>query len=191
MLLISTDSDEVIVVVTLLDDSDEPVEDLVFDSSGLEIALKKPTDSTWTTLTLVTMTVGTWVDSGFAEEAGQDGRYQLGLPASFVTTEGADLRITIPGVSKKRYGKLVELMTGFGPGADNVTVTITQDSVPQDNVAVWLSASDGGPTVAGTRYTNSSGQVTFKLTAGSTYYLNAQKDGMESIDNESFVAVAD
>lgn len=43
----------------------------------------------------------------------------------------------------------------------------------------------------GTSQTNSSGEVTFLLDAGLTYYLWMRKDGIKSINGQSFVAVAD
>ena len=81
-----------------------------------------------------------------------------------------------------------------GPGADPVTITITDSethlAIP--DAQVWISSDSGGDIViAGYLTTNSSGQVTFYLDAGVTYYLWMQKDGHASINGESFVAVAD
>jgi hypothetical protein len=80
----------------------------------------------------------------------------------------------------------------IGSGADSVTLNIKEggDNVP--DAQVWVTSDSAGATVvAGTVTTNSSGDVTFMLDAGSTYYLWMQKDGYNSIQGQSFVAVAD
>jgi hypothetical protein len=81
-----------------------------------------------------------------------------------------------------------------GIGADEVTITWTNTTtgLPVSDGDVWITSdSAGNNVVAGTLQTNSSGQVTFLLDAGSTYYFWAQKDGVNSVNGQSFVAVAD
>jgi hypothetical protein len=79
-----------------------------------------------------------------------------------------------------------------GPGADQVTITISDDGVPIENANVWISTDAGGAAViAGTLTTNALGQVTFLLTDGATYYLWAQKAGMKSIQGQLFTASGD
>lgn len=81
-----------------------------------------------------------------------------------------------------------------GPGADSVTITWTNSTTgqPVADGDVWISTdSDGAHVVAGTLQTDSGGRATFMLDAGNTYYLWAQKDGVNAIKGQSFVAVAD
>jgi hypothetical protein len=83
-----------------------------------------------------------------------------------------------------------------GAGASSCTMTITLTGLvggtPVADADVWITSNSGGSTVvAGTKQTNSSGQCTFLLDAGVTYYLWAQKDGWQGIAGTSFVAVAD
>jgi hypothetical protein len=79
-----------------------------------------------------------------------------------------------------------------GKGADLCTMTITIGGVPQSDCDVWITTDSAGNDVyAGTLQTNSSGQVTFLLDDGETYYLWAQKQGMNSIRGEAFEAEAD
>lgn len=79
-----------------------------------------------------------------------------------------------------------------GPGADEVTITVTVAGNPVADADVWITSDAAGTTVvAGTLQTDSNGQATFLLDAGSTYYLWVQKDGINSIQGQSFVAVAD
>lgn len=100
----------------------------------------------------------------------------------------ASLSIDLGVLDSKRAGELV------GSGADQVTVTIT-DSATSNPIAdadVWVTADAAGTSVvAGTLQTNSQGKATFLLDAGTTYYLWAQKNGINSIAGTAFVAVAD
>ena len=78
-----------------------------------------------------------------------------------------------------------------GPGASSNTMTInnTDTGLPVADADVWISTDAAGNNfVAGTLQTNSSGQVTFLLDSGVTYYLWAQKDGVNPIQGTSFVA---
>jgi len=58
-----------------------------------------------------------------------------------------------------------------GPGSELCTITVKdQSGNPLDGVAVWITSDEAGvDVVAGKKYTNSSGQVTFMLDPG-TYY---------------------
>jgi hypothetical protein len=78
-----------------------------------------------------------------------------------------------------------------GGGAVTLTIHDTGGTdIPDADVWVRGSSSTGGPIVqSGT--TNASGQVTFTLTAGATYYLWREKSGVNFTNPVSFVAVAD
>lgn len=79
-----------------------------------------------------------------------------------------------------------------GPGADSVTINIKSDAVNVADADVWITADEAGTnTVAGTLQTNAGGNVTFLLDEGETYYLWMQKDSINSIQGEEFVAEAD
>jgi hypothetical protein len=80
-----------------------------------------------------------------------------------------------------------------GAGAESVTITWTDGSGnPVADGDVWITTDAAGSNVvAGTLQTNTSGQATFMLDAGETYYLFAQHSGYNSIRGQSFVAVAD
>lgn len=80
-----------------------------------------------------------------------------------------------------------------GPGADAVTLTITDDvGIPITQAKVWITTTTHPDSVyAGYLLTNSQGEATFMLNAGDDYYLWMQKSGYRSIDGEPFTAVAD
>lgn len=95
--------------------------------------------------------------------------------------------------SDEAIADAVALLSGStGSGADNVTVNIKVAGVNVADADVWITSdSAGANVVAGTLQTDSNGNATFLLDAGNTYYLFAQKDGMNPIIGQSFVAVAD
>lgn len=79
-----------------------------------------------------------------------------------------------------------------GAGASVVTITWTSGGNPVADGDVWITSDAAGANVvAGTLQTNSNGKATFMLDAGSTYFLFAQKDSINSIRGQSFTAVAD
>ena len=95
----------VLVDVRLLNDNGTPNTGLLFNTAGLDVEYKKQEDSSWTSLTLVTMTLGTWVDSGFIEDG--DGWYQIGLPSAAIDP-GKETRIRVSTTGNdKRYGSVV------------------------------------------------------------------------------------
>lgn len=79
----------------------------------------------------------------------------------------------------------------IGPGADPVTVRVLIADEPVPDADVWVTSDEeGDTTVAGTLQTDSSGLAVFMLDYGSTYYLWAQKDGVNAIRGQEFVASA-
>ncbi len=81
-----------------------------------------------------------------------------------------------------------------GAGADHVTVGPFQhaDGTPVADASVWITSDAAGlHVVAGTLRSNASGEATFLLNAGSTYYLFMTKVGETPIVGRSFVAEAD
>lgn len=79
-----------------------------------------------------------------------------------------------------------------GSGADEVTITISKDGSPVADADVWITNdSAGSNVVAGTKQTDSNGDVIFLLDHGATYYLFMQKDGCEPIIGQAFVASRD
>jgi hypothetical protein len=67
-----------------------------------------------------------------------------------------------------------------GRGADEGSITIRDEvtQVPVADADVWVTSNLAGTAVvAGTKQTDSEGQVTFWLDTGNTYYIWCQKDG--------------
>lgn len=81
----------------------------------------------------------------------------------------------------------------FGASGDPTTLTIkNQASVVIPGAAVWVSSDSAGRSVvAGTAFTLSNGNVTFRLSNGQTYYLWMTKSGEQPINGQAFVAVKD
>lgn len=123
----------------------------------------------------------TFPDAAFAEgslsvaiNGTVDGGVVLGYPIGLTDTGGGS-------------GSVV------GPGADAVTLDFElPGDVPIADADVWITSDAAGMTViAGTLQTNSEGRVTFRLDDGCTYYAWLQKDGVNSIQGQAFVAERD
>jgi len=111
------------------------------------------------------------------------------LPTASENADAVDAKLTTEHGAGEWAGGGSDLM---GPGSDSVSIYIKDDGTGVDNVSVWITSdSAGSEVIAGTLTTDGAGKVTFLLTAGTTYYLWAQKSGKMSIMGQSFVAVAD
>jgi hypothetical protein len=146
-----------------------------------------------------------WWDStsqSFQDEpARQTTSTTIATELAAVRTDTEDLQARTPAAleggrmpAKLSQEDIDEITGGIsGPGADECTLTINDpDDDPIADADVWLSSdADGDTVVAGTRQTDSNGRVTFMLDDGASYYLWAQKDGINAIEGELFVAEAD
>jgi hypothetical protein len=74
-----------------------------------------------------------------------------------------------------------------------VTLTIRDSSNnPIPDADAWITSDAAGSVVvAGTLRTNASGEATFLLDDGESYYLWMQRSGYNSIQGEQFTASAD
>ena len=87
---------------------------------------------------------------------------------------------------------LVDTSATGGAGADATTLDLKVGGVALADADVWLTSDSAGNTVvAGTKQSDSNGEVLFMLDNGNTYYIWAQKDGYNAIQGESFTASAD
>lgn len=77
---------------------------------------------------------------------------------------------------------------GVGSGALSCTWTQKDDGdQPMDNVQVWITTDEAGANVvAGTKLTNTSGEVTFMLDAG-TYYVWRERGGYNFTNPQTWV----
>jgi hypothetical protein len=63
---------------------------LVYNTASLAAKYRRQGESSWTTITLATMTLGTWASGGFVSDGGPvTGTYELGLPNA-VLASGAE-----------------------------------------------------------------------------------------------------
>lgn len=91
------------------------------------------------------------------------------------------------GLGLSRIDVAISTRTSAGVGADTITLHIGVADAD-----VWITSdSAGSNVVAGTKQTNSAGDVTFLLDHGTVYYLWVQKDGYNSIQGEPFTAARD
>lgn len=173
---------------------------LVFDTTGLTCRYMRGTAAAPVVVPLVDMVLGTHVDGGFVavDDANIPGLYMFGIPDAALVGGADSVVFVFAGAANMEALpmeiELVDAVTGslLGSGADNVTITITDGTGVVPDADVWITSDAvGAVVVAGTLQTNSMGQRPFLLDRGSTYYLWMQKDGVNPILGEKFVAVED
>jgi hypothetical protein len=106
---------------------------LFYNTSGLTAYYYRDGDTSSHAITLVTMTLGTWVSGGFVvvDATGQPGAYSLGVPNAAFATGAGSVFIVLKGVTNMGQVNLEIELTG----PDN-----------QDAVRGGLSALPNGPT---------------------------------------------
>lgn len=73
---------------------------LVYNSSGLAAKYRRQGDSSWTTISLVTATAGTFTSSGFVSDGGPvTGGYELGIPNAALATGATWVQIAVYGAT--------------------------------------------------------------------------------------------
>jgi hypothetical protein len=122
-----------------------------------------------------------------------DGSWSSSVVVAGTTTYTGAIVITDQTTALSLGKYLADILGGSaGSGASAVTITWTCDGSAVADGDVWITSDAAGANVvAGTLQTNSMGKATFMLDAGSTYFLWAAKDSINSIKGERFVAVAD
>ena len=79
-MIVDRSKTDLIASFRFLDDLNAPIPSLVAADGTISIGYKKNGATTWTDLTLVTGTLGTWIENGFIEDSGGNGLYELSLP---------------------------------------------------------------------------------------------------------------
>lgn len=138
------------------------------------------------------------VDTALAEyDAPTKAELDSGLAGLSVPTAGQvadavwDETLSAHNTAGSTGAKLADVDT-LGAGADAVTLTVKLDGgTVVGNADVWISTSSTGSPLVASGTTNSSGQITFYLDAGVTYYCWREKVGYNFDNPTSFVAVAD
>jgi len=80
------------------------------------------------------------------------------------------------------------LASTVGLGSSANTYTVTDGTNPIADVKVWVTTDLAGTNTIASGYTNDSGQVTFYLNAGTTYYLFRDKAGYDFTNPDTEVA---
>jgi hypothetical protein len=88
------------------------------------------------------------------------------------------------------FGAYISDMTTLGTGATSKTYTVTDNDtgLPIGDVDVWVTTDSNGDNVIASGRTNSSGQITFYLDSGLTYYIWRQKGGYDFTNPDMEVA---
>lgn len=72
---------------------------LVYNTSSLAARYRREGDSSWTSITLATMTLGTWASGGFVTSSGVTGKYEFGVPNAALASGKTWCEIEIYGAT--------------------------------------------------------------------------------------------
>lgn len=72
---------------------------LVYNTSSLAARYRREGDSSWTSITLATMTLGTWASGGFITSSGVTGKYEFGVPNAALASGKTWCEIEIYGAT--------------------------------------------------------------------------------------------
>lgn len=72
---------------------------LVFNTASLVAEYRRQGQSSWTAITLVTMTLGTWVSGGFIADGSLSGAYEIGIPNAAVASGARWVQVRLRGAA--------------------------------------------------------------------------------------------
>lgn len=107
------------------------------------------------------------------------GNGQWVAPLTSSEMDGVDIGVAINATDCVSQFFAINTVTGelFGPGGTQYTIAVKPGGVALGGCAVWITSDEAGTdTVAGTRYTDDAGEVTFMLEEGVTYYAWRKSD---------------
>lgn len=124
---------------------------LVYNTSGLAAKYRRQGESSWTTITLATMTLGTWASGGFVSDGGPvTGTYEFGIPNAVLASGAEWAEIAIYGATNMLAVLVfIELdvvnyqsATSFITGVNGVTPTVRTGTAQAGSLAgITLDAS--------------------------------------------------
>lgn len=122
-----------------------------------------------------------------------NGAYQLDSPDALFVNGVANVAVGGTCLGGSLVVTNIDINSStLGSGSDQCTMNIKAAGSPVADADVWITIDALGENVfAGVRQTDSQGNVLFLMDHGVTYYLWMQKDGIESIDGEEFIAQRD
>ncbi len=143
---------------------------LVFNTSGLAAKYRREGASTWTTISLVTATVGTWTSGGFVSDGGPvTGGYEFGVPDAVLASGATWAEVAIYGATN-----MLAVLLEFELDAVNYqSNTGFLASVPAVVGAVGSVAGNVVGSVGGNVAGNVGGDVQGKVLGGGSSSLTA------------------
>lgn len=146
---------------------------LTYNAAGLAAKFRRQGSSSWTTITLATMTLGTWVSGGLvADSSGVTGGCELGLPNAAIADEAG-----VTWVEVVVYGA-----TNLLP----VLITIQLDKVNyQDATRMGLTAlPNAAAEASGGLITRGTGAGQLNVTSGKVAVPDDQKVDLNTIKTQ-------
>lgn len=158
---------------------------LLYNSTGLVARYKRANATSWTSITLATMTAGTWVSGGFIAIA--NGWYQLGLPDAAVAAGAAYVDVELAGATGMAvtpvHVTLDDLLCTRFAGITSFAAWIKAmlRSSTADTTALTEINTGGGTYTPSTDSQEAIGSHTETLGAGNTFTLNPVQNGTLNI----------
>lgn len=134
-----------IVPVRAVDTNGIPKTGLLFNTSGLSCVYKRELAANPVSVTLATMTAGTWASGGFIEEnsGSMPGVYELGIPDAAISASDASTWVVIQFIGTNVYFQPIRIdLVAYNPQVNNLDVAVstrlatTSYTVPPTAVAI-------------------------------------------------------
>jgi len=163
---------------------------LVFNTASLTAKYRREGQSSFTTITLVTATVGTWASGGFVASGGVAGSYEFGMPNAAIASGAKWVEFELYGAANMVPVKLfvgldlVNYQDGAGQGMTSIAAIKTRVELALPNAAAGLQAGglpvNGGNWYAATIAADDGFTVTGKhvtcVDANNTFFGVIQSD---------------
>ena len=182
--------------VKAVDTNGIPKTGLVFNTSGLACVYKRELDASPTTITLATMTAGTWATGGFIEEnsTSMPGVYEFGIPNAVIGSGDASTWVVIQFVGTNVFFQPLRIdLVAYNP--QNANLGLSNVSA---NVAQWNGTNVATPATAGVPDVNAkninnvstSSVTTINANQGTTQPVNFTGTGASALAKSDMVDVA-
>lgn len=139
--------------VRLVDDAGDPITAVAYNDASLEVAVRAQSAATWTVLTLVDGTLGSYLANSWKADPDGDGLHQLCLPNSVVVAGTAtNIRVTY-GANPPQYDTVEAVLINpasinvMVTGDHTITVTVldasTSEPIENARVRIYRTGADG------------------------------------------------
>lgn len=124
-MLVSRTASSLNLRVRLVDNDDDPLPNIAYNNADLTVRYRRPTDTSWQTITLVAGTPGSWTANGWIGIGG--GWHELGLPDAAIVP-GGRTELEIVYAANRPQADAIDAVLGL---ADDEAETIAESVAEQ------------------------------------------------------------